>query len=93
MTHHEAGEEYTGTAILSAGERRLEVEADLRGWFDPIDGQFHWYGRLAASPELDAIGSGATVTLATEHGSAQARLSDVDPWGRLRVTGTGTPPF
>jgi hypothetical protein len=93
MTHHESGEEYAGPTTVLSGDARLEVEADLRGRFDPIDGHFHWYGRLAASPDLDAIGAGATVTVTTEHGSAEGRLSDVDPWGRLRVSGTGTPPF
>ena len=27
------------------------------------------------------------------HGSAEGRLSDVDPWGRFRIAGTGRPPF
>jgi hypothetical protein len=31
--------------------------------------------------------------LRTPYGEAQARLSDVDPWGRYRVTGSGRPPF
>ena len=93
MTHHEPQEQYAGPTAVTAGDVRLEVDADLRGRFDPIDGRFHWYGRLAASPELDALGSGTTVTLATEHGRAEGRLSDLDPWGRLRVDGTGTPPF
>jgi hypothetical protein len=93
MTHHEPQEQYAGPATLVAGEAELTVEADLRGRFEPIDGRFHWYGRLAPSPGLDQVSSGSTVTLTTEHGSAQARLSDVDPWGRPRVTGVGTPPF
>ena len=93
MTHHEPQEEYQGEAVLTATDVRIAVDASLRGRFEPIDGRFHWYGRLAASPELAALGSGSTVTLTTEHGSAEARLSDVDPWGRPRVTGTGRPPF
>jgi hypothetical protein len=93
MTHHEAREEYRGPAVLSTDDLRIEVEADLRGRFEPIDGRFHWYGRLAATPELEQIGPGSTVTLTTEHGAAQARLSDVDPWGRPRLSGTGRPPF
>ncbi|MBB3041085.1 DUF4873 domain-containing protein [Nocardioides sp. LMS-CY] len=92
-TRHAPREQYAGPATLIAGEVRLEVEADLRGRFEPIDGRFHWYGRLAAATGLDRIGSGATVTLATEHGSADGRLSDIDPWGRPRVSGLGRPPF
>ena len=93
MTHHEAQEEYAGPATVVAGDVRIEVEADLRGRFEPIDGRFHWYGRLAANPALDELGSGSTVTVTTEHGAAEGRLSDADPWGRLRLTGLGRPPF
>ena len=93
MTAHDAGVEYAGPVELVAGERKIEVTATLRGEFQPIDGRFHWYGRLAASADLDAVGSGATVTLRTDHGQATGRLSDVDLWGRLRISGTGPPPF
>ena len=40
---------------------------------------------------LDATGS--PVVLRTPHGDAAGRLSDRDPWGRYRVSGTGRPPF
>ncbi|MGH3360903.1 MAG: DUF4873 domain-containing protein [Nocardioides sp.] len=87
---HEPGAEYAGPVTVVAGAQSLEVRADLRGGFQPIDGRFHWYGRLAACPGLS---SGVTVTVRTAHGSAEGRLSDVDPWGRLRVSGLGRPPF
>jgi len=89
--HHEPGHEYDGPATLEADGRAWEVAVRLRGAFQPIDGRFHWYGRLTAP--LEEPRSGATVVLRTAHGAAQARLSDVDPWGRLRVTGVGAPPF
>ncbi|MDP3892947.1 DUF4873 domain-containing protein [Nocardioides sp.] len=96
--HHEAGAAYSGPAgILTGGDSPREpitVRVDLRGAFQPIDGRFHWYGRLEASPEVAAAaGTGAVVTLRTPHGEAGGRLSDLDPWGRLRVTGVGRPPF
>lgn len=87
---HVRGEEYAGPATVVAGDLSAELRADLRGGFQPIDGRFHWYGRLGACPDLVA---GRTVTLRTEHGTAEGRLSDVDPWGRLRITGVGRPPF
>lgn len=93
MTKHEPQEEYAGPATLVAGDVTVELEARLRGRFDPIDGRFHWYGRLAASPALAELGSGTTLVVTTEHGSAEGRISDVDPWGRFRVTGLGRPPF
>ena len=94
---HEPGEQFTGSAVIVAGgidavPVEVAVEVDLRGFFEPIDGRFHWHGRLAAQPRL-AVSSGASVTVRTPHGSAVGRLSDVDPWGRFRITGLGRPPF
>ena len=92
MSHHEAAAEYVGEATLVAGGRTIPVEVTLRGAFQPLDGRFHWYGRIARSDDVDAVGSGSEVVLRTGHGAAEARLSDVDPWGRFRSSGTGTPP-
>ena len=86
---HEGGERYDGPARIGG----TEVGVRLRGHFEPIDGRFHWWGRLAAGDALAEHSSGSTVTLETLHGTAQGRLSDVDPWGRLRIAGTGRPPF
>jgi len=87
---HEPQEQYDGPARVE----ETEVHVRLRGHFEPIDGRFHWWGRLAASDEIDSrYDSGATVVLVTPHGQAEARISDVDPWGRFRISGTGRPPF
>ncbi len=87
---HEPEEQYDGPARIAD----TEVEVLLRGHFEPIDGRFHWWGRIAADERLDAEhSSGSTVTLVTPHGEAEGRLSDVDPWGRFRIAGTGRPPF
>ena len=83
------GQQYDGPARIGS----TEVEVRLRGQFQPIDGRFHWWGRIATDAALDAHTSGSTVTLATPHGTATGRLSDVDPWGRFRISGTGKPPF
>ena len=87
---HEPEEQYDGPAAIAG----TEVDVRLRGHFEPIDGRFHWWGRIAANALIDAEqSSGRTVTLVTPHGEAEGRLSDVDPWGRLRINGTGRPPF
>jgi len=87
---HEPEELYDGPARIA----ETEVEVRLRGRFEPIDGRFHWWGRIAADERLDAQhSSGSSVTLVTPHGRAEGRLSDVDPWGRYRIAGTGRPPF
>lgn len=87
---HEPEEAYAGPATIAD----TEVEVLLRGHFEPIDGRFQWWGRIASNERLDADQpSGSTVTLVTPHGKADGRLSDLDPWGRFRISGTGRPPF
>jgi len=90
---HEPQEAYDGPAVVQVGDAAHDVRVALRGHFQPLDGHFHWYGRIATSPDLDGVRSGAAVELRTPHGTASGKVSDVDPWGRLRVAGTGTPPF
>lgn len=81
-------------ALASSTEQGVRVEVTLRGHFEPLDGRFHWYGRIAADDALAARhANGATVVLTTPHGRAEGRLSDVDPWGRYRISGTGRPPY
>ena len=87
-------EGYDGRATLRGSGDPVDVEVRLRGMFQPIDGRYHWYGRVASHADVDAlVESGAAVVLETPHGSAAGRLSDRDPWGRYRVAGTGRPPF
>lgn len=89
---HEEG--YVGPAELLDGDRSVTVAVRLRGGFQPIDGRYHWYGRVARHDEVDdLVRSGASVTLRTSYGQAGGRLSDRDPWGRYRIAGTGRPPF
>jgi hypothetical protein len=92
-TAHEPQEAYDGPATLVVDGTEHSITVTLRGAFQPLDGRFHWYGRIAASDELDAVRSGSPVTLRTAHGEAAAKVTDLDPWGRLRVSGTGRPPF
>ena len=93
MRSREPAEEYAGPAVVTADGTEVEVQVDLRTMFQPVDGRLHWYGRLAATPGLPSAHAGAVVVLRTDHGSAEGRLSDVDPWGRFRIGGVGRPPF
>lgn len=91
-------EEYAGPATLrsrdSDAPSEATVEVSLAGHFEPIDGHFHWYGRIGADSALhDTFASGEQVEIDTGERAADGRLSDIDPWGRFRITGVGAPPF
>jgi hypothetical protein len=88
-----AEEGYDGAAQIVTSAGVVDVVVTLRGQFQPIDGRYHWYGRVAVDDRVSALGAGATVLLRTPAGEAEGRLSDEDPWGRYRLEGTGRPPF
>jgi len=91
--HDEDG--YRGEATLVVDGTELTVQVDLRGYFQPIDGYYRWYGRIAVNDELTALAGGrkkAVEVRAGEH-TASGEVSDPDPWGRYRLMGTSTPPF
>lgn len=86
---------YTGAATLVLDDREFAVDVELRGHFQPIDGRYHWYGRIRANAGLDEAVGGRKrrVVLRTDDGEATGEISDPDPWGRYRITGVSTPPF
>lgn len=86
---------YRGPVRLRAGDHEVVAEAELRGASEPITGRYQWYGRLAASPAVTELAARQTrnITLTTPYGTVTTTLSDIDPWGRYRVAGTGCPPF
>jgi cation diffusion facilitator CzcD-associated flavoprotein CzcO len=92
------GDGYQGPAVLTVdGGGEHQVQVDLRGRFEPIDGRYHWYGRT----ELDLPDHGNTTgTLRITPGATGAeqqavpcQIGDRDTWGRWRLSGIGTPPF
>ena len=85
-------------AVVAAGTEvdDLEVDVTVTGHLEPLDGQYHWYGRVQRDEALDrAKASGATEVVLTigDGKPASARLAEHDAWGNLRITGTGRPPF
>ncbi|MFL6145657.1 MAG: DUF4873 domain-containing protein [Labedaea sp.] len=92
MTEEEG---YRGPATLKAGASEVDVMVRLRGQFEPIDGRYHWYGRIEVSQELRTLlgGRNQPALLRTPHGEAVGQLSDPDTWGRYRISGIGRPPF
>ncbi|MBA0127973.1 DUF4873 domain-containing protein [Haloechinothrix sp. YIM 98757] len=96
MSEHDQDEDgYVGQASLLVEDTTLTVDVQLRGHFQPIDGYYRWYGRIAANQELDQVAGGKKkkVTITTSEGAASGEISDPDPWNRYRISGTSTPPF
>lgn len=88
--------DYIGPAWISVGGTEVEVEVELRGYREPIDGVFRWIGRVAPNEELSAVlgeEPRTTATIRTTHSTQTATIGDCDPWGRFRITGKSTPPF
>ena len=86
-------DEYAGPAVLVLGEQRIAVTFAGSGRLEPIDGRYHWTGRLAPD---SALAGAATRTVSIEitgGAPALARLGQPDPWGGIRVTGVGAPPW
>jgi hypothetical protein len=82
---------YHGPARI--GDHAVRVR--LRGRFEPVDGRYHWGGRIEPDPAVARlVRSGRrNVRLVIGERSAPARLGEVDPWGGVRITGVGAPPW
>ena len=81
------------------------VELHLTGHFQPLDGRYHWGGRLRADPARPADAESADPLSALVRAGRRdvqlrcapadpvpARLLEIDPWGNIRFGGTGAPP-
>jgi hypothetical protein len=90
------GDGYAGPVTVVAGEVTVRADARLTGQVEPVDGRFHWGGRLAPGPELAGLvraGSPAALLRVDDGPWCEARLAEVDPWGGIRVSALGSPPW
>jgi cation diffusion facilitator CzcD-associated flavoprotein CzcO len=89
------GDGYEGPAQLAVGQSQFAVRVRLRGHFEPIDGRYHWQGRIDANEKLEEVlrSGRASGVLTTPEGSAPCELADPDLWGRYGVSGISTPPY
>lgn len=87
--------DYAGPAVLDLPGAEYSVLATLTGHLDPIDGRYHWYGRLdpTETATLPEPTRASAFLVLPGREPAAAHLTERDPWGNLRVTGIGTPPF
>jgi hypothetical protein len=89
-------EEYRGAATLRLGDEERAVAVRLSAHFEPIEGRYRWAGRTAPDPELvERVRSGVREAAVRLPGGAEvpARLSEPDPWGGIRLSGVGRPPW
>ncbi len=87
---------YAGPARLVIGDDAIDVEVVLGGHLEPLDGRYHWYGRVVQNDAVDAAKQGGATTRVLTIGDGvgtERRLAEHDAWGNLRITGLGAPPF
>ncbi len=92
----EDAEGYAGPALLTVDGRAVAVEVHLTGHLEPLDGRFHWYGRMQRDGAVTAakVAGAVHATIAVGGGPArEVRLAEVDPWGNVAVRGEGAPPY
>ena len=89
-------DQYRGPAVVRVGDDRHRVQIRLSARFEPVEGRFRWAGRASPDEQLrERVGAGLREAELTIAGSRPTgvRLSEPDPWGGVRLSGTGTPPW
>jgi len=83
---------YDGPATVRIGESESVVRVRLAGHVDPIDGRYHWQGRVFDELPGDAR-LPQDITVSIGGSDAQARIIERPPQGGYSVAGVGAPPF
>ena len=89
-------EEYRGPATLVVDGEPAAVEVRLSVRFEPVEGRYRWAGRTGPQEALLArVRAGVREAILRIEGGASVpvRLGDPDPWGGVRLTGVGRPPW
>jgi hypothetical protein len=82
--------DYQGPATIDG----VTVEVHLSAHFEPVEGRYRWAGRAAPNAQLTArMRDRHHVSVQIGQQAADARLGEPDPWGRVRISGTGRPPW
>ncbi|MFG3302731.1 DUF4873 domain-containing protein [Micromonospora chersina] len=82
---------WQGTAQIAGTTVRLHAG----GRWEPVDGRYHWAGRIEPeSRMLRLLRSGRRdVEVRVGERVVRGRLAEADPWGGVRITGVGEPPW
>jgi len=86
---------FTGAAALRIDDAEHAAEVRLSARFEPVEGRWRWAGRTSDATVAAAFRAGArdiTVRIG-DRPERPARLGDPDPWGGVRLTGVGPPPW
>ncbi|MEU4688839.1 DUF4873 domain-containing protein [Actinoplanes sp. NPDC023714] len=88
-------EQYRGPARLRTEDEDIAVSIRMSARFEPIEGRFRWAGRTGPDEALLRRVSGGlrTAVLVVDERETPVKLSEPDPWGGVRLSGTGTPPW
>jgi hypothetical protein len=95
LSTHDNEDVYDGTAIIEHDIEDVACRIRVRGYFEPLDGHYHWAG-IAFGESVRALKDArATDVLIAVDGrdAVPARLTETTPWGTVRITGVGQPPY
>lgn len=89
-------ETYAGPLELVTPDAVVETQVVMSGLLQPIDGAYHWHGRLSPDTALTELAGrvGRKPLGVRLPGGAEVvgRLGERNPWGGYRISGTGAPP-
>ena len=89
------GAGYAGSAVVVIDGRPYDITVTLAGHFEPLDGRYHWGGRVAPSAGVAACVRSGTraATLRMRGREFAVRLTETDPWGGVQLRAVGAPPW
>lgn len=92
---HDDEDIYDGAAVIEHDLESVACRIRVGGYFDPLDGHYHWAGIAFGESvrELkEARARDVLVAIDTRDG-VPARLTEITPWGSVRIVGVGQPPY
>lgn len=86
---------YDGLVVIEHDDEAITTRMRVQGYFDPLDGHFHWAG-IAFGDQVRDLKDRRVAVVEVVVGDGDpvpARLTDITPWGTVRITGVGRPPY
>lgn len=87
---------FAGPAVLRSGDFEATSPVRLAGHFEPLDGNYHWYGTvddLEIGAALKKMPRGSVTVSVAGGDAAPVMVTDKTVWGTYRLVGVGAPPF